>query len=70
MPGGEEGARGVGEVVWWRGEVGSGGEGRWGVVGWGGGVVERGGKGRETRRVPPLFHAVDETRKIPDTLLA
>ena len=40
--------------------------------------LERGGgewrreewwKGHETRRgVPPLFHAVDETRKIPDTL--
>ena len=38
----------------------------------GGVVVERGGKGRETPGggVPPLFHAVGETRKIPDTLPA
>ena len=39
-----------------------------------GGVVERGGSGRERRErtwggVPPLFHGVDETRKIPDTLV-
>ena len=34
-------------------------------------MVERGGKGRETPGggVPSLFHAVGETRKIPDTLL-
>ena len=48
--------------MWWRGE------GEW----WRGeGVVERGGKGRETQwegGVPPLFHDVDETRKIPDTV--
>ena len=53
----------------------SGGEGRWGVVEREGGVVERGGSGRERRErtwggVPPLFHGVDETRKIPDTLQA
>ena len=68
VPGREEGGgggRGRGEedtrsYVVWRGEVG-----RVGVCGGGG------GKGRETqgRGVPPLFHAVDETRKIPDTLL-
>ena len=60
------------------------GEGRWGVaergvvgrgvVERGGGVVEWGGReweGEEGKKggVPPLFHAVEETRKIPDTLL-
>ena len=60
------------------------GEGRWGVaervvvvgrgvVERGGGVVEWGGReweGEEGKKggVPPLFHAVEETRKIPDTL--
>ena len=53
------GGVGEGEVaLWWR-------RGEW----WG--VVERGrGKGRETQVVPPLFCSVEETRKIPDTLLA
>ena len=52
------GGVGEGEVaLWWR-------RGEW----WG--VVERGrGKGRETQVVPPLFCSVEETRKIPDTLL-
>ena len=66
--GGEErdcGGEGRGVVErgdeWWRGDEGMrrGGEG-----------VGRGEKGRETQGgVPPLFHGVYETRKIPDTLL-
>ena len=68
-----------GEGGWGVAERGVGVVGR-GVVERGGGVVEwggrewggGGGKGREIQGggVPPLFHAVDETRKIPDTLKA
>ena len=49
-------------MVWWRGPEGRGGERE------GRECCREEGKDMKHRVVSPLFHDVEETRKIPDTL--